>query len=192
MTLASLVSAGLGIFLAASNFLTLAIVLMVLSMLIDMLDGMLARKYKLESGFGRQLDSFCDVFTYLVLPLFILYQFGMKDALSIILLFIFLTCGLLRLSRFNVEGTVERDGIQYHLGLQVFWSQIVVVLVFPVWHWSGSAARYLMFILLPSMSGLMIMNILVPKPTRYRLLSILILSTAAIFTFLHLRGVYTP
>lgn len=192
LTLVSLLLACLGLLSAWIGTLTLAISLMTLSMFVDMLDGFIARRSKMESEFGKYLDSFCDVFTYLLLPLFILFQFGMRDTLSICGLFTFLVCGLLRLSRFNIVGTIEDEGTAYHIGLQVFWSQLLVVLAFPVWRWLGESARYPLVIILLVMSIFMIRNLRFPKPVKYELQTFIILSVTVIYFYLHLIGVATP
>ena len=192
LTLVSLLLACLGLLSAFNEALTLAIGLMTLAMFVDMLDGFLARRLKLESEFGIYLDSFCDVFTYLLLPLFILFQFGMQDVLSLSALFLFLICGLLRLSRFNIVGTIEDEGTAYHLGLQVFWSQLLVVLAFPAWRWLGESARYPLIIILFVMSIFMIRNLRFPKPVKYALQTFIILSVTVIYFYLHLIGVATP
>ena len=192
LTLASLLLSGLGLLAAMHGLLTLAIGLMLLAMFVDMLDGLLARRLGLESEFGRYLDSFCDVFAYLVLPLFVLYQFGMQDPFSLIALFAFLAGGLLRLSRFNILSTVEEAGVQYHLGLQVIWSHLVVVLAFPLWHWLGENLRVPLAVVLLGMSFFMIRNLRFRKPTQYGRLTALILGVATVYFYLHFTGLHTP
>lgn len=192
LTLGSLLLSSLGLLSALNGTLTLAIILMLLAMFADMIDGLLARRMKLESEFGRYLDSFCDVFTYLVLPLFILYQLGMQDPFSITALLIFLVGGILRLARFNILSTVEEAGVKYHLGLQVFWSHLVVVLAFPAWRWLGESVRYPLAVLLLLMSFFMIRNLRFRKPTQYKRLTVLIFSVAAIYFYLYLIGIRTP
>jgi len=192
LTMSSLLLSVIGLLCAFHENLPLAIVFMLLAMFVDMLDGLLARRFRLDSEFGRYLDGFCDVFTYLLLPLFILYQFGMQDMYSVTVLFIFLVCGLLRLSRFNIVGTVEEKNVQFHVGLQVIWSQLVVVFAFPAWSWLGSPARYPLMLVLLIMSFFMVRNILVPKPIQYTLLTVIILSVAGVYTYLHFSGVRTP
>ncbi len=192
LTLGSLLLSILGLFSALHGLLSLSIGLMLLAMFVDMLDGLLARRMQLESEFGRYLDSFCDVFAYLVLPLFILYQFGMQDPFSLAALFAFLACGLLRLARFNILSTVEEAGVQYHLGLQVIWSHLVVVLAFPTWRWLGENLRYPLAVLLLVMSFFMVRNLRFRKPTQYKRLTVLILSVAALYFYLHFTGIQTP
>ena len=193
LTLGSLLLSSLGLLAAYYHFVSLAIVFMLLSMFIDMLDGFLARRFKLESQLGLYLDSFCDAFAYLVLPLFILYQIGMNDVFSLLALFAFLACGILRLARFNILSTVEdEEGVKYHLGLQVIWSHLVVVLVFPLWHWLGDLVRYPLAVLLLGMSFFMIRNLRFRKPTQYQRLTILIFSVVGLYLYLHATGMYIP
>lgn len=192
LTLGSLFLAGLGLFTAFHGRLTLAISLMLLAMFVDMLDGFLARRMDLESEFGRYLDSFCDVVTYLLLPLFILYQFGMWDWLSLSALFVFLVCGVLRLSRFNIVGAVEDSGVAYHLGLQVIWSHLLIVLAFPLWMWLGASARYPLIVFLLAMSFFMIRNMRVPKPVWYGLQGVIILFVTMIYFSLYISGIHAP
>lgn len=192
LTLGGLLLAGLGLLAAQQGRLSLAIVLMLLAMVADMFDGALARRLGRASEFGRNLDSFCDVFTYLLLPLFVLYQFGMRDVLSLAALFAFLASGILRLSRFNMIGTVEEAGVHYHLGLQVIWSHLLVVLAFPLWYWLGDTTRYLIAFALMVMSVYMLRNLRFRKPTRYAALTVLILSVTALYLYLHLMGIYAP
>jgi CDP-diacylglycerol--serine O-phosphatidyltransferase len=192
LTLGSLLLSCLGLVSALQRMLTLAVALMLLAMLVDMADGLLARRLKLESEFGKYLDSFCDVFAYLILPALILFQLGMQDLLSACALFVFLVAGVLRLSRFNILGTVEEGGVKYHVGLQVIWSQLFVVLAFPVWHSLGASARYPLSLILLVMAVFMVRNLRFPKPTRYVLQTILILAVAAGYLYLHFVGIHTP
>lgn len=192
LTLGSLLLSSFGLIFALYDKLSLAICLMLLAMFTDMLDGFLARRMKLESEFGRYLDSFCDVVTYLVLPMFLLHQFGMQDWLSLCAFFIFIVCGILRLSRFNMIGTVEDSGVAYYIGLPVFWSHLLVVLAFPIWMWFGEIARYPLILILFAMSLFMIRNARFPKPTQYVLQTFIILSVTVFYFYLHFSGIHNP
>jgi CDP-diacylglycerol--serine O-phosphatidyltransferase len=192
LTLGGLLLSCLGLYAALNGKLTLAISLMLLEMFTDMLDGFIARRMNLESEFGRHLDSFCDVFIYLALPMFILHQFGMHDWLSLLAFFIFIVCGLLRLSRFNMMGTVEEGGISYHLGMPVFWSHLLVVLAFPLWAWLGEVARLPVVLIVLAMSLFMIRNVKFPKPVRYALQAFIILSVMTVYGYLSISGIDRP
>jgi CDP-diacylglycerol--serine O-phosphatidyltransferase len=120
-----------GLFLAAS--------LMYLGMLADAFDGFVARRFGLESEFGRYLDGFVDVFNYLVLPSMILWGLGFRGPWAGVCLGLLVTCGVLRLSRFNQIGTVDEGGQAKYLGLPVFWTQLALAPLFLVWSFAPSA-----------------------------------------------------
>ena len=192
LTLLSFLFASLGLTSALHQKLTLAIAFMLIAMFIDMLDGFLARRMNLESDFGRYLDSFCDTVIYLFLPMFILYQFGMQDWLSLFAFFVFILCGFLRLSRFNIIGSVNENGTAYYIGLQVFWSQLLVVLAFPFWAWLKEDAQYPLLIIILVMSFFMIRDIKFPKPVYYIPQTIIIILVTLIYICLHFTGIDSP
>ncbi|SDY49954.1 CDP-diacylglycerol---serine O-phosphatidyltransferase [Evansella caseinilytica] len=75
----------------------------------DRFDGKVARKLNVTSAFGKQLDSLCDIVSFGVAPALLIYQstlikFGMAGSIFAI---IFITCGAIRLARFNIS---EQDG----------------------------------------------------------------------------------
>lgn len=77
------------------------------SLVADGLDGRLARLFKADGEFGKELDSLADVVSFGTAPAILLYQmvlqefgyFGMAFAV------IFPMCGALRLARFNIIKT---------------------------------------------------------------------------------------
>ena len=111
---------------------------------------------------------------------------------QVLAIFAFFVGGVLRLSRFNMTGAVEEGGVKYHLGLQVYWSQIIVVFTFPVWHWWGASTRYLAAAVLLVTSVFMVRNLHFRKPVAYVRLTILILLVAAGYLYLHLTGSLAP
>lgn len=70
----------------------------------DLLDGRLARLGGHESAFGREFDSLADVVSFGMAPALLVYQIvlGEFHNLGWIIASIYLTCGALRLARFNV------------------------------------------------------------------------------------------
>jgi CDP-diacylglycerol---serine O-phosphatidyltransferase len=81
-----------------------AAVLLLFAMLFDLLDGRVARLTRTQSSFGLQLDSLADVISFGVAPALLIY----KSALSrypiagLLVSFLFVACGVIRLARFNV------------------------------------------------------------------------------------------
>lgn len=95
-----------------------AALLVIIAMLLDGLDGRVARALNVQSEFGKELDSLSDVISFGVAPAFIMYQVAFTDinpAMAWIVTAIFPICGALRLARFNVI-----DGIPgYFIGLPI-------------------------------------------------------------------------
>ncbi len=110
-----------------------ALSLLFIAMLVDALDGVLARKFKLERDFGRYLDGFVDVFDYLVVPSLFLYQWGFNTWYYSLVLVVFIIAGVVRLSVFNEIGNVkdETSGLSY-LGMPVFWSVLFLGFIYII------------------------------------------------------------
>ena len=81
------------------------------AMVMDMLDGRVARLMKATSQFGVEYDSLADVISFCVAPAFLLYCFALRDLgrAAWFAAFLFVICGALRLARFNVHtGTSDK------------------------------------------------------------------------------------
>jgi len=81
-----------------------ATVLIIFAMLFDGFDGRVARLTKTQSSFGLQMDSIVDVVSFGVAPAVIFYRWSLADAgmWGLVTCFVYLSCGAIRLSRFNV------------------------------------------------------------------------------------------
>src|SRR5256886_10926481 len=87
------------------------------AMVMDLLDGRVARLMKATSQFGVEFDSLADVVSFCVAPAFLVYSFALKDLSRPAWFgaFLFVICGALRLARFNVQtGSVDR---RFFIGL---------------------------------------------------------------------------
>ncbi len=109
----------------------LAIVVMFGAFLFDKLDGYYARSRGVASPFGRQVDSFIDVFAYLVTGA-LLYHVALSPSpwMSVLVGFAILTFGGLRLVRHADEGFGEDDGTSYYVGWTVVHVNFVVLATF--------------------------------------------------------------
>jgi CDP-diacylglycerol--serine O-phosphatidyltransferase len=96
----------------------LAAIMVIVAMLMDGLDGRVARALNAQSEFGKELDSLSDVISFGVAPAFIMYVTAFTElnaAAAWIVTAIFPICGALRLARFNVI-----DGVPgYFIGLPI-------------------------------------------------------------------------
>ena len=119
-------------FIVKNDFFT-AIILAWIAGACDIIDGKLARKYKLSTEFGIQLDSFADFLSFVVMPPFLLFyalKSGMTSSweeLVVGLVFIgYIIAGLRRLIEFNLkveEGEVAKyfEGVPTPLGAILLW-----------------------------------------------------------------------
>jgi CDP-diacylglycerol---serine O-phosphatidyltransferase len=88
-------------------------------MIMDMLDGRVARLMKATSQFGVEYDSLADVISFGVAPAFLMYSFALRELgrPAWFAAFLFVICGALRLARFNViTGTADK---RYFVGLPI-------------------------------------------------------------------------
>jgi CDP-diacylglycerol---serine O-phosphatidyltransferase len=83
-----------------------AAIMVIIGMLLDGLDGRVARMLNTQSEFGKELDSLSDVISFGVAPAIIMYASVFKNAgpEGWFLTAIFPICGALRLARFNVRS----------------------------------------------------------------------------------------
>jgi CDP-diacylglycerol---serine O-phosphatidyltransferase len=87
----------------------------------DMADGRVARLTRTQSDFGMQLDSLADAVTFGVAPAVIVHKWGLAQLgfLGVLAAFAYLTCGVLRLARFNVLASHSPGVKKYFTGLPI-------------------------------------------------------------------------
>ncbi|MGH9339249.1 MAG: CDP-diacylglycerol--serine O-phosphatidyltransferase [Acidobacteriota bacterium] len=75
------------------------------AVLLDGLDGRVARLANATSDFGLQLDSLADIISFGLAPAVLLYSWGLSELgnFARFSAFVFLICGAMRLARFNVQ-----------------------------------------------------------------------------------------
>ena len=114
--------AGIGSILAAgqSNFL-LSAQLILVSLILDGLDGTLARLLRAQTSFGAELDTFVDLTSFGIAPAVLLYFYpnGLQQVpfWGLALTFLFVMSGASRLSRFRVVDPYR--GQRGFLGLPI-------------------------------------------------------------------------
>lgn len=79
-------------------------VAILLAMIMDGMDGRLARRFKVSSDFGKELDSLSDLVSFGVAPALLTYASEMSNFgyLGLLVAILFALCGAIRLARFNV------------------------------------------------------------------------------------------
>jgi CDP-diacylglycerol--serine O-phosphatidyltransferase len=139
--------AGAGTILSAMQFLAssevrwlwVAFVLMPLALVLDFLDGRIARWRFKSSPLGADLDSLADVISFGMAPVALAFAVGMRSALDIVVLLYFVACGISRLARFNVTSAELSDGtgkVKYFEGTPIPTS-LALVAVLAVATWQG-------------------------------------------------------
>lgn len=81
-----------------------------LAMILDGLDGRVARRLNATSDFGKEFDSLSDVIALGVAPATLLYAWGFQsaaDEFGVLVSFLFVGCAATRLARFNVSEGPE-------------------------------------------------------------------------------------
>lgn len=109
----------------------IAIPLSMIGFACDVLDGFVARKCKINSPFGRELDSFVDVCCYVVFSAMLFTIFISPSILmSVIVGFSLVFFGGMRLIRFNQEGILRDKEKSYYRGLTVVHIYLLTILGF--------------------------------------------------------------
>jgi CDP-diacylglycerol--serine O-phosphatidyltransferase len=89
-----------------------------IAIILDMLDGRIARLTNSSTGFGLQLDSLADVISFGIAPSVLALVWGLSTVdyrLAWIAAFTFTICGAMRLARFNVQA----GNLKHFVGLPI-------------------------------------------------------------------------
>ena len=107
ITLLNLVAGFFSILLSVQEKYEFAVWLIFLSLILDSLDGHVARIFGNETEFGRELDSLADAVSFVVAPCMLVYMAFLQNSPRVLLLVIvfYLCAGIFRLARFNVNPT---------------------------------------------------------------------------------------
>jgi CDP-diacylglycerol--serine O-phosphatidyltransferase len=99
------------------NHFTFASWAIIFSVILDGIDGQIARRNPVPSDFGKELDSLVDVVSFGLAPSILGYIFIYRDFYlwATLVLFIYLLCSVMRLARYNV--TPKEKLTNYFYGL---------------------------------------------------------------------------
>jgi CDP-diacylglycerol--serine O-phosphatidyltransferase len=114
-TLAALFGGFYAIVMAIDGRFDLAAVGIFCAMVLDSLDGRVARMTNTQSAFGEQMDSLSDMVSFGAAPALIAYVWALKGLgrWGWIAAFVYCACAALRLARFNVNtGVVDKRYFQ--------------------------------------------------------------------------------
>jgi len=123
-TTAGLFAGFYAIILAMHGEFTHAAISVIVAMLLDGVDGRVARMTNTQSEFGAQYDSIADMVSFGIAPALVMYQWSLVNATSLgvqwekfgwLAAFFYAAMAALRLARFNVQiGKLEK---KYFMGL---------------------------------------------------------------------------
>ncbi|SMB94603.1 CDP-diacylglycerol--serine O-phosphatidyltransferase [Desulfonispora thiosulfatigenes DSM 11270] len=138
---------------------TVAAISILLAMMMDGMDGKIARKLDVASNFGKQLDSLCDLVSFGVAPALLVYGSSLQaiGPSGLIIALIFALCGAIRLARFNVL-----DINDHFIGVPItFAGSLLALAVLIASRLPLSVLFFSVFTLL--LAYLMVSNLKVPK-----------------------------
>ncbi len=107
ITLCNLAAGFFSILMSFQERFAYAVWLVFLALVLDSLDGHVARIFGNETDFGRELDSLADVVSFVLAPcLFVVHLFFLDTSIVFLLVVVFyLGAGVFRLARYNVHPT---------------------------------------------------------------------------------------
>jgi len=136
--------------------------LIIVAGIVDGLDGCVARLIHSDSDFGREIDSLVDVVSFGVASSLLIYKivFEPFGLIGILLAFMPLVTGVLRLARYNISQPVapRLKGRRMFIGIPITAAAAIIVSFNIYIHaiHGGSANQLLWFSLIPAISLLMI------------------------------------
>lgn len=120
-----------------SGYFWLGTALLPVALVMDVLDGRIARRLGVASPFGQELDSLADAVSFGVAPAAMAFAAGLRGGWDAPFLIFFVGCGISRLARYNVtaealsDPAVERGRakVTYFEGMPIPSSLLLVVLL---------------------------------------------------------------
>jgi CDP-diacylglycerol--serine O-phosphatidyltransferase len=106
--------------------------LLILAAVLDVLDGLIARRSKKLSILGADLDSLADIVSFGVAPAVLGFTLGLRGLWDAAVLIYFVNCGISRLARFNVTAFEISGGtgkVKYFEGTPIPTSIVIVAVL---------------------------------------------------------------
>ena len=142
---------------------------MIIAAVCDMFDGKVARSIKnrtdKEKEFGVQIDSLADVICFITIPAITIYLCGLREIYQIILLALYVVCGIIRLGYFNVAMSDKDKAIKTYRGLPVPVSVPIFGLVWLIGKFISFNPTIIYSVLVPVVGFLHISKIKIKKFT---------------------------
>jgi CDP-diacylglycerol--serine O-phosphatidyltransferase len=168
---------------SSARFLWIAFMLLPLALVLDVLDGYVARRARTRpSIMGGDLDSLSDVISFGVAPAVLGFTLGLRGGWDMLCLTYFVVCGVSRLARFNVTAEAladpETGKVKYFEGTPIPSSILIVALLgvafaagridervwFGAYHVGPAVLRPLSLLYAASGSAMISATLRIPKP----------------------------
>lgn len=112
--------------------------LLPVALLMDVLDGRVARSRGETSPLGQELDSLADIVSFGVAPAAMAFAFGLRGSWDSLCLMYFVGCGISRLARYNVTAPIlaaASGRVTHFEGLPIPSSLLLVGLLAALTFW---------------------------------------------------------
>ncbi|MDN5294370.1 MAG: CDP-diacylglycerol---serine O-phosphatidyltransferase [Eubacteriales bacterium] len=139
----------------------MAALMVLFGMVMDGMDGRIARKLAATSPFGKELDSLADLVSFGVAPALLVFAYRTSDLwlLGLVVSLGFTLCGAVRLARFNILNIRG-----YFVGVPITAAgSLVALMVLLDIFLKERVPTFVFFVLLVLLSLLMVSKIKVPK-----------------------------
>jgi CDP-diacylglycerol--serine O-phosphatidyltransferase len=113
-------------------FFWLGAALLPVALVMDALDGRIARRRGMASPLGQELDSLADVVSFGVAPAAMAFAAGLRGAVDALFLIYFVGCGISRLARYNVTASAAAAAsstVRYFEGFPIPTSLVLAALL---------------------------------------------------------------
>jgi CDP-diacylglycerol--serine O-phosphatidyltransferase len=120
----------------------IAAMAILIAVVLDSLDGRIARMTHTTSRFGGEYDSLCDLVSFGVAPALMVYNWSLFSfgKWGWLVAFLFVVCGALRLARFNVQiGIIDSRCFN---GLPIPGGAAVLATFVLLFYYLGGVGRY--------------------------------------------------
>jgi CDP-diacylglycerol--serine O-phosphatidyltransferase len=137
------------------------------SIVCDIADGLVARAAHISNRFGLEFDSLADVVSFGVAPAILADSLALRPLglCAVLLVGVYIVCAALRLARFNIQADLP-DGKRYFVGLPVTGAAAAIAgIMFGYRVFGLDASRALtatMAVVMPALAALMVSR--VPYP----------------------------
>ncbi|RJS48657.1 MAG: CDP-diacylglycerol--serine O-phosphatidyltransferase [Methanobacterium sp.] len=153
----------MAIIMAMDGYLIISAQLILIAVIFDSIDGWVARKINRDDklGFGKNMDSLCDVISFGVAPGIFLYSATLSydiRYINILVCLLIVICGILRLSRFNVISQIGTPQDKF-VGLPI----PITAVVLASFYLTGMFREDIALLIMTIVSLLMISTLEYPK-----------------------------